>query len=620
MKYYLGLVLASSIISLSCAQQYYDPSDCSSNETNPGSRYTCNLFQDSCKTFLVYRANQQFQTISKISDLLDTTSDALLQLNNLTSPSELLKQGREVLVPINCSCSGQFFKASFSFTASETTSLEGVACGVFEGLVKMVTLSEENPVGGNNNVKVGSKLHVPLRCACPDNFTSSKGIKYFVTYPFVEGDGTIGLSKKFRISPEDIWEVNHLEPGRPTVFPQTTVLVPLRVDPVINLNIPGSPPPTPGFLPTITVEKPKKNTKERNVYIAGSVIGIFLVLVVLVACVLYIKALKKMKGKNYRSFTARSSPISSTARSSPKSCATARSSTCLSPDLLVGIKFSLFNYSMEEIKRATREFCVENKIGNQVYKGAMDNLKVMIKQMRFEDTRQLIDVHSKINHINIVKLLGVCYGENDFSWCYIVFEYPGKGCLRDCLSNPSSPLKWHQRTQIAFDIATGLHYLNCCTFPSYAHMNMHSRNIFVAANYRAKLGDIGATPFGRSSKRDYCDDQSVKSPEKLQHGSTMEKMDIFAFGIVLLELMSAREDTEEKSFKESIRFLGGGASEGGCFEQLRSFMDPSLKEDDYSLAEALCLAVLAKACIEDDPLHRPSMDDIIKVLARMVYS
>ena len=46
-------------------------------------------------------------------------------------------------------------------------------------------------------------------------------------------------------------------------------------------------------------------------------------------------------------------------------------------------------------------------------------------------------------------------------------------------------------------------------------------------------------------------------------------------------------------------------------------MDPSLK-DDYPLAEALCLAVLAKACLEDDPLHRPTMDYIMKVLARRV--
>ena len=101
------------------------------------------------------------------------------------------------------------------------------------------------------------------------------------------------------------------------------------------------------------------------------------------------------------------------------------------------------------------------------------------------------------------------------------------------------------------------------------------------------------------------------------HGSASEKVDIFAFGVVLFELISGREATEGNLFKDSIGFLGGGASEGGCFEQLRSFIDPSLKEN-YLLTEALCLAVLAKACIEDDPLRRPSMDDILKVVGRMV--
>lgn len=619
MKYFWFLILVCNIISSSHAQQYYDPSDCPSNKTVPGSRYTCNSFQDSsCKTFLVYRANRHFQTISRISELFNVDSDVLLHLNNLTSLSELLQPAaREVLVPIVCSCSGQYFQANFSYTISDTTSMSEIACGVFEGLVKLPTLAEENPSAESNYAKVGSKLRVPLKCACPDNSTASRGIKYLVTYPFVEDDETTVLSEKFVISTEDLLAVNHLEPPKPTVYPNTTVLIPLRAEPIIILNIPSSTPPPSAFLPTITVEKPMKNTKPRNFYIAGSVIGFSLVLVAVIACILYIKALKKWKSKKYQSFNGGSSPIPSPTRSSPKSPATGRSSICLSPDLLVGIKFSLFNYRMEEIKRATRDFSEENKVGSQVYKGVMmDNVKVMIKQMRLEDTRRIIDMHSKINHINIVKLLGVCYGEDGCSWSYLVFEYPGNGCLRDCLSNPSSPPKWYQRAQIAFDIATGLHYLNCGTFPSYAHRNLHSGNIFVTANFRAKLGEIGAFPLNCSSKR-ICYDYNQNVTGWDTSSMTHEKIDVFAFGIVLLELISAREDSMEgKSFKESISFLGGEASEGGCLEQLRSFMDPSLK--DYSLAGALCLAVLAKACLEDDPLHRPSMDDIIKVLARVV--
>nr|GEY71448.1 alpha carbonic anhydrase 7-like [Tanacetum cinerariifolium] len=104
---------------------------------------------------------------------------------------------------------------------------------------------------------------------------------------------------------------------------------------------------------------------------------------------------------------------------------------------------------------------------------------------------------------------------------------------------------------------------------------------------------------------------------KLYRPDTLEKEDILEFGTVLLEILSGEVKIGSTLLRESIGFLGGEGSEGGCFENLKSFMDPCLKED-YPLAEALCLGVLAKACVENDPLHRPSMDDILKVLARMV--
>ncbi|XVF46306.1 hypothetical protein PTKIN_Ptkin03bG0017100 [Pterospermum kingtungense] len=632
------LFLVWIVINSSFAQQYYDSSDCLSNDSYPGSRYTCNSKQQySCRTFLVYRANKQFgvQNLLNISALFQMNSSELLDVNNLASPSETLEPGREVLVPINCSCSRQYFETSLTYIVPGRTSLSDIACGVFEGLLKSLTLLQENPFQDNDHVGIGVELHVPLRCACPDNSTT----KYLVTYPVLEGDGTTPISQKFGISPEDLLAANHLE-HHSTIFPETTVLVPLKSDPMMNLDIPDSPPPSPGFLPTTTVEK-TKNTKLRNLYIAGSIVGFFLVCVALLVCGLFVKMLKKWKGEKLQSFTDRNSILScSTPRSSPPSCQTGRSSppscqtgrssprsgqtrrsstnSCLSPDLLAGIKFSLYNYSIEDVKRSTNDF--KTKIGDQVYRGVIDNGDVMIKQMKFGDTRQVIDMHSKINHINIVNLHGVCYGENDFSWSYLVFELPTNGCLRHCLSNQPNRLHWNRRTQIAFDISTGLHYLHYCIFPTYAHMSVNSRNIFVTSNWRAKLANIGST-LGLSSSKTNDEIVAVKewvAPEYPVHGSASEKVDIFAFGVVLLELISGREAIDGKNlFKESIGFLGGGANERGCFDQLRSFIDPSLKED-YLLAEALCLAVLAKACVEDDPLRRPSMDDILKVVGRMV--
>jgi LysM repeat protein len=605
------------------AQQYYDPSDCSENTNYPGSRYTCNhSYQHPCQTFLVYRASHYFKTISDVSQLFQLDPAELLHLNNLKSQLKVLEPGREVLVPIKCSCLGQFFQATFNYTVPEnsTVDLSDIACRIFEGLAKPGTLVEENTSEGNN-VEVGTKLHVPLKCACPDNSSNSSGVKYLVTYPLVEGDEPSILSEKFSISPVDLWVANNFQPW-PTIYPNTTVLIPLKTDPVINFSIPRSPPPSPGFLPTILVQK-TTNTKLRNLYIAGSVVGFILLLAALIVCGLHVKALRKFKVVKLQSFNTRSSQLSCPTPSSPRSGQlTGRSSatSCLSPDLLAGIKYSLRNYSIEDLKRATDDFSEERKIGDQAYKGLnMDNAEMMIKLMRFEQTRQVIDIHSKINHINILNLLGVCYGENDYSWSYLVFELPSNGCLRDLLSNSSNPLRWDKRTQIAFDIATALHYLHYCIFPTYAHLSVNSRNIFVTTDWRAKLTNIRTNPAVGSSRGNE-NIESVKgcvAPEYVVDGSVSEKVDIFAFGVVLLELISGKDDVDGKSFKECIAFLGGKTTEGGCFDGLRSFMDPCLKED-YPLAEALCVTVLAKACVEEDPLHRPSMDDILKVLVRMV--
>ncbi|XP_057483151.1 lysM domain receptor-like kinase 4 [Actinidia eriantha] len=590
------------------AQQFYDSTECSSQTNNPGTRYTCNSSQKSCQTYLVYRASPRFPTVSNISGLFSVDPDELLPLNNLTSASEFLKPGREVLVPITCSCAGQFFQANFSYLVPESTTFTEIACGIFEGLLKSVTLLDEN-LPHENNPMVGSVLHVPLKCACPDNFTST----FLVTYPFVEGDGTDILALKFGVPSEKIWEANQIERFT-TVYPNTTVLVPVNGKPFINLNIANSDPPLPGFLPTFPIKPSTKTTQLKKIYIAGSVVGFSLVLLLLAFGLYVRKALNKWQIDHIQSSARRSSLTSfSTPRSSPVSgtpITRSSNNSCLSPDLLIGIKYSLCNYSIEELKKATNEFSDDTKISGLLYKGLIENVLVMIRHMRFEDTRMVIDVHSKINHVNIVKLLGVCYGENDFSSSYLVFEYPANGCLRDCLTNSPSSLRWHRRTQIAFDIVKGLHYLHYCMVPPYTLMNVNSRNIFLSPSWRAKLAVFGITPTGEN-------DCGVE-PVHLVVGLASEKVDIFAFGVVLLELISAREDVDGNLVREAIRFLGGGASElGGCFDQLRNFVDPGLKED-YPLAEALCLAVLAKACVEDDPMHRPCVDDIMKVLARMV--
>ncbi|XP_057752088.1 lysM domain receptor-like kinase 4 isoform X2 [Arachis stenosperma] len=580
-----------SLISISVcyAQQYYDPNSCNLNETISGSRYTCNSTNHSCKTFLVYKANKNFQTISNISALFHMRTRDVLELNNLTSSSDVLE----------------------------------------EGLLSPVTLSEENvPLG--NKPDSGFEIKIPLRCACVDDVISSMmKVKYLVTYPVVLGDDPGKLTKKFGVSGDDFYAANGLKDWA-TIFPKTSVLIPIRDVPIKIVDVQDSPSPPPGFLPTTPVEA-GETTQGSDLYIAGPLIG-FGLLIALLASGLYVKSLKKWKNDAVVPSSDSNSTnfICSTTGSSPmymeysRRCSTA---SWLTPDLLAEIKYCLVNYTIEEIEKATKNFSEENKIGDLAYKGLLNNLEeVMVKRMRFEDTGQVIDLHSKINHFNIVELLGVCYGSetkvsSSPSWSYLVFELPKNGSLRECLSDPCNNLNWYKRIQIAFDIATCLYYLHCCAFPSYAHMNVNSRNIFITSKWRGKLADVGRALAIKSTpqKRNNDSIELVKgwvAPEYLLNRTVSEKVDIFAFGVVLLELISGRDNFDEKTAKDSLGFLLGEASEGGCFEGLRSFMDPNLK--DYDLPEALCLSFLAKDCVADDPMYRPTMDDIMKVLSKMV--
>ncbi|XP_071719124.1 lysM domain receptor-like kinase 4 [Rutidosis leptorrhynchoides] len=610
MMIYIVFLIFTSLINSNHAQAFYDATSCREGGNTLGTRYTCTnttLTRSSCQTFLIFRANNQFTTISSISSLFRLPLHTLLELNHIDSPSEILLVDREIFVPITCSCLGAFYQTRINYTTNENTTFSDIACGVFEGLVKKITLVEEN--SNQEVIKVGFNLNLPLKCACPNN-----DYKYLVTYPLVSGDSINKVSTKFGISKDDILEFNNLHLDT-TVYPETTILVPLKSNPMINLDVPNFQPPTPGFLSTNPVDKHAKAMKLKMVYIIVSIVSSTLILVILVVTGLYLNALNRCKrdifvipSTHRSSFTSFSTPQVGSPRSRLSPTNKSSASSCLSPDLLASIKYSLYNFTIEEIKTFTRDFNKDCKVSDNTYKGLFDDHLVLIKEIEFSEIRHVIDLHSKINHVNILKLLGVCYNES--SWSYLVLQHPSSGSLRDCLTNSSS-LTWHRRTQIAFDVAMGLHYLHYCIVPPYIQTGLCSGNIFVTSKWRAKLAVLSRNPYpgiNGSSSFEYESFDALK---------TLEKEDILEFGMVLLEILSGKVKIESTLLRESIGFLGGEGSEGGCFENLKSFMDPCLKED-YPLAEALCLGVLAKACVENDPLHRPSMEDILKVLARMV--
>ncbi|KAL5987722.1 hypothetical protein ACLOJK_035474 [Asimina triloba] len=606
-SYLLMLFSFSPPISNSFQYSSYDSSSCSSDQLPSGSRYAChNSSTPSCQTFIIYRSQPGFQTISDISQLLQFPNQSqLIQINNLTTASQVLDVGRDVLVPINCSCSDEFFQSHLTYTVPEPTTYSEIACGVFESMLKTRVLFLENPNSGEDvPLPAGAKLHVPLKCACSD---ATDGVRYLVTYPFVSGDGPALVARKFGIPVQELWAANGFK-DRPTVYPNTTFLVPLKHFPVINHSADARNPP-PVFVPLVPIKATESGFDRVKLCLAIAAAAILLVILVSLAVGFYFKYIRIMISNKKLKTVVKGSPAASP----------------LSPDLVVGmsnLKYSLCNYTIQELREATKNFSEENRLSGSTHKGKMGDFQVIVKEVSFGDSHRIIGIYSKINHTNIVRLHGMCFGRGDCSRYYLVFEYAGDQCLRNCLESTQNTLQWQKRTQIAYDVAIGLHYLHYCSVPSYVHMNISSRTILITWDGRAKIANFGvaSTAVCFNGKRDDPVAASMVgwiAPEYLLEGTVSEKVDVFAFGVVLFELTSGREWGDGCALNESLGFLGGRGSEGSCFQRLRGFMDPGLK-DDYPLGDALCMAVLAKACVEDDPLHRPSMNDVLKVLARMV--
>ncbi|KAJ8615492.1 hypothetical protein MRB53_034864 [Persea americana] len=303
-----------------------------------------------------------------------------------------------------------------------------------------------------------------------------------------------------------------------------------------------------------------------------------------------------------------------------------------SPDLLDDVsklKQPLFNYSFDELKTATGDFSEATKISKSLYRGMVHGSGMVIKQVNSAEAHRVIEILTTINHINIVKLQGCCHMNQP----YLVFELAANGSLRNCLSDPllARQLTWVRRMEIAFNITVGLHYIHCCTKPCYVHRNINSRVILITADWRAKISGFWmAKPLPQNNnEKDDSETNKWKdtimvgrrgylAPEYLYHSLASAKVDVFALGIVLLELISGREAVGRGCMlKDSVGFLGGLEGSSCCLEKLRGFMDPCL-EGNYQLGDALCLALLAKSCLDEDPLRRPTMNGVLKALSRMV--
>ncbi|KAI3837647.1 hypothetical protein MKW98_027006 [Papaver atlanticum] len=189
-------------------------------------------------------------------------------------------------------------------------------------------------------------------------------------------------------------------------------------------------------------------------------------------------------------------------------------------------------YSLDEIEEATMSFDETRKIGEGGY-GCVYHGEVAIKKMKSNKSKEFfaeLKVLCKIHHINVVELLG--YGSGD-DHLYLVYE-----CHQ--------PLSWTARAQIAVDAARGIEYIHDHTKACHVHRDIKTSNILLDKGLRAKVADFGMVKLvERAGEGDIQATRLVGTPGYLPPESVFElettsKSDVFAFGVVLAELITGQ--------------------------------------------------------------------------------
>lgn len=282
-------------------------------------------------------------------------------------------------------------------------------------------------------------------------------------------------------------------------------------------------------------------------------------------------------------------------------------------------------FTYEELARATNDFSMANKIGEGgfgvVYYAELRGEKAAIKKMDMEASREFLaelKVLTHVHHLNLVRLIGYC---TDIS-LFLVYEFIDNGNLSQHLrGSDRDPLDWPTRVQVALDSARGLEYIHEHTVPVYIHRDIKSANILLDKKFHAKVADFGLTKLtqagGMTQPTRLVGTFGYMPPEYAQFGDVSPKIDVYALGVVLYELISA---------KEAIVKTGVGAESMGLValfenalnqpdpkEALRRLVDPRLG-DNYSLDSVHKMALLAKACTQENAQLRPTMRSIVVAL------
>ncbi|KAL8132939.1 G-type lectin S-receptor-like serine/threonine-protein kinase At4g27290 isoform X1 [Apium graveolens] len=288
-------------------------------------------------------------------------------------------------------------------------------------------------------------------------------------------------------------------------------------------------------------------------------------------------------------------------------------------------------FTLMQIAKATNDFSFNNKLGEggfgTVYKGMLDKGQQIAVKRLSQTSRQGIDefmnevsIIAKLQHRNLVKLLGCCVEEGERM---LIYEYmPNRG-LDSIIFDKElcKSFDWLKRYNIINGIARGLLYLHEDSRLRIIHRDLKVSNILLDHEMNPKISDFGmARIFGgsetKASTTRVVGTYGYMPPEYAIEGLFSTKSDVYSFGVLVLEIVSGKKNRGFKHPDHNHNLLGHAWRRYNECKHLE-VVDPVIMESNnhYELFRVIQIALL---CVQQYPEDRPSMSSVVLMLSSKI--
>ncbi|GLT61355.1 hypothetical protein SLA2020_340680 [Shorea laevis] len=286
--------------------------------------------------------------------------------------------------------------------------------------------------------------------------------------------------------------------------------------------------------------------------------------------------------------------------------------------------FMPIRYAYSEIKKITGGF--KDKLGQggygSVFKGKLRSghfvaIKLLGKSKSDgQDFINEVATMGRIHHANVMQLIGFCV---EGSKQALVYDFMPNGSLDKVIfsRNSDTSLGWEKMFEIAIGVARGIEYLHRGCEMQILHFDIKPHNILLDENFNPKVSDFGLAKL-------YPANDSVVSltavrgtlgymaPELFYKkiGGISYKADVYSFGMLLMEMVAGRRNTNSFSDQSSQIYFPAWIHER--FDQGEDIELGDVTDIETNLVRKI--VIVALWCIQMKPAIRPSMSKVLEML------